>query len=356
MKIIDIKSIENLLNSAGIKAIAKDTIVNCTTTKYIFELQKLTSASAIQKAIASIKFCIHKNVTLSNDQNNDFFTLSLLIDNEERYFPRFMMYSYNLENAKPGSMLFGLDENMKPLIFNIEDTKSLLVAGSSGGGKSVAMNCLIESLALHSKNNVDINLIDLKRCEFSIYKDFKIVKNLCTDYDQAINLLNKINYEIDRIYSIMQAKNIRKATIDDFNINITFIDEYAALSAINQKVVDGLVSRIASIGRAANVYLIIATQIPTNKVISNVIRSNIQSRIGLKTTNAAQSIAILQTRNCCDLLGYGDAYLSIDGISGLIRCQVCNITEDDILSHINPIQDNDEKTKKTKKRRRFLWF
>lgn len=328
--------------------------IGCSSTIYKFKLLKCNyTPNFTLKCIKTLSNFINVNVNVLKDDEAGI--LKIRIVNKERYFPNFFNRCDCLENTEDGSMLFGIDENNEPIIFNIQKTKSLLVAGTSGSGKSVAMNNLICSLALFSDNSkVRINLIDLKRVEFSIFQNFCIVDDYASDYEKAILILNNMLDEIQKRYKIMEQKGIRKATTRDFPILITFIDEYAELSSINQKVVDGLVSRIAQIGRACNVYLVIATQTPTNKVISNLIRSNIQSRIGLRTTNTSQSVAILQTRDCVDLLGAGDSYLSIDGVNGFIRVQICNITEDEILKRTNLVSV--EEAKKYRKKKTFIDF
>ena len=338
-KTYDIKFISQYLNNLGLSNAVNYMSKGATSSTYNFRLfENNYTPSFIKRCIDTLSTYLNtKIIILKNTEQESI--LSILISNKSRFYPKFFDYCGVLKNKPNGTMLFGLDNENNAIYYNIQDTKSLLVAGSSGSGKSVAMNNLIESIALFSdEKKVRINLIDLKKVEFSIYQNFVIVDKFASNFNGAVSILQSMIKEIQKRYSIMEQKGIRKATEDDFPIIITFIDEYAELSSINQKLVDGLVSRIAQIGRACNVYLVIATQTPTNKVISNLIRSNIQSRIGLRTTNIAQSNAILQSRDCVDLLGMGDAYLSIDGVNGLKRVQVFNITEKEILSHVKCIE------------------
>lgn len=313
-------------------------------TIYKFNLLSIYSKRELEKKLDILSNFIKQKIEILD--NKEIGVLEIALRNIERFYPNFMENGEVLKNREDGSMLLGYSMYDKPLVFNIQETKSILIAGSTGGGKSVAMNNLILSLLLYSEN-VKLNLIDLKKVELSIYKDLEKVENYADDFISAIKILKSVIEEIKIRYSIMEEKGIRKSTTNDFPINITFIDEYAELSSVNQKLVDSLVSRIAQIGRACNVYLVIATQTPTNKVISNMIRSNLPSRIGLRTTNVAQSVAIIQTKDCVNLLGKGDSYLQIDGVSDLIHCQICSITEKEIFERI--IKNKETKTTQERK-------
>ena len=351
-KTYDIKFISQYLNNLGLSNTVSYMSKGATSSTYNFRLfENNYTPSFIKRCIDTLSTYLNtKIIILKNTEQESI--LSILISNKSRFYPKFFDYCGVLKNKPNGTMLFGLDNENNAIYYNIKDTKSLLVAGSSGSGKSVAMNNLIESIALFSdEKKVRINLIDLKKVEFSIYQNFVIVDKFASNFNGAISILNSMIKEIQKRYDIMEAKGIRKATEDDFPIIITFIDEYAELSSINQKLVDGLVSRIAQIGRVCNVYLVIATHTPTNKAISN----SIQSRIGLRTTNIAQSNAILQSRDCVDLLGMGDAYLSIDGVNGLKRVQVFNITEKEILSRVKYVEPTLSRVKYIKLKKQSIW-
>lgn len=321
--------IEETLREMDIETRCHQCFPGCTYTTYAMKYLHFTTDSQLKNAIKWLEKKIGKKIEY-NDLGGKERMFTISIPNKQRVF---MSYSNNhsLLNTKPnGEILLGVDYMNKGITANIQDTKSILVGGSSGGGKSVCMNNLICSLLQHS-SNVKICLIDLKKCEFTSYsKSKKLLFPVATSYSDAIYILERLLTEIKNRYNYMQRKGIRKASDKDFPITVCFIDEYAMLTSINQKEVDGLVGQISAVGRACNVYLVIATQTPTSKVISNTIRSNIQSRICLRTMNSAQSISILGTGDGVDLLGYGDAYLLLDGVPGLKRVQVFSITDEDI--------------------------
>lgn len=327
------ESLESFLKNIGFNCQVKDRICSYSFVIYELQLKELYNQKMFKKVIELLKIALGGKQVYINEQTHKPMTIELSIENDTRIFPSMFQYHEALNNKPAGELLIGVDNKNKPITVNITKTKSILVGGSSGGGKSVCMHNLICSILGHSKpSECQIALIDLKKCEFTRYENVSHLKynKIATDFRTAKNLLYTVCSEIDQRYKIMSQNGIRQATTKDFPILIVFIDEYAMLSAIDQETIDGYTSKIASVGRACNVYMVIATQHATNKTLSNVIRSNIQSRIGLRTTNSAQSICIIGTKILTELLGYGDAYISIDGISGLQRCQICSITDEDL--------------------------
>ena len=278
------------------------------------------------------------------------FALSISRENE-RFFPRALNYSPTKCN---GDMFIGIDEDGEPVVKNLKQTKSILIAGSTGGGKSVALSSIIMSLARSSVRTVHMVLIDLKKVEFSLYEDLPhLITPPISDPLKAVEMLENILSEISRRYSQMEQMHRRSMSFEEMNALVVFIDEYAELVTsgnVNKKEVENLVSRIAATGRACNVFLVISTQHPVKEIISNAIKVNLPSKIGLRTANTAQSVTIIGSRDCCDLLGKGDAIISIDGEQPQ-RVQVPYLSDEDIdylFSDIRAAKAN-SKNKKWKK-------
>lgn len=297
---------------------------------YHFDLNNPLDYTKINKMAKCLTALIHKPVKAGASEVASF---CLSIPREERDFPKFKNLHTALAGKKAGEMLFGVDEHGNTITRNITKTKSMLVAGASGGGKSVYLSSLICSLISYSKpQECGLVLIDLKRCEFELFKNAPhLVCPVQFEYDGAHRTLEAVKSEIERRYKDMQANGIRTATVDKYPLLIVFIDEYAELALRGDKnELDKIVSSIAATGRAANVFIVVSTQHAVSTIISNVIKSNLQSRVGLRTTNIAQSSCILNCRDCVDLLGYGDSYVSFDGVAGLLRVQGAYIDENDI--------------------------
>lgn len=249
---------------------------------------------------------------------------------QERIFPRTLDCKMVMES---GNILLGVDEDGESVVRNIKDTRSILVAGSSGSGKSVALGTMIMSLAQSSPKTTNLILIDLKRVEFSLYAD---LPHLYTppiyDAHEAVEMLKAVLSIIRYRYNLMEQLHARKADFETLPALVVFIDEYAELATsgvVKKSELETIISRIAATGRACNVFLVISTQYPISSIISNAIRVNLPTKLGLRTANTAQSINIIGSRKCCDLLGKGDAILAVDGELPQ-RVQMPYLSDDDI--------------------------
>ena len=324
------ESIAESLTALGLPSTFIDKTITCTTIKYHFNLDNITKLPKVKRVAELLSASCHEPIKVLSSQIGHF---CLEFTRKEREFPNFMCLHKHLANKPAGEILFGVDDNGQPITRNIMKTKSIMIAGSSGGGKSVLLSNIICSLACYSKpEELSMTLIDLKRCEFGMYKNLcHLNHEVITDYTSAITMLNTIRQVIDTRYTQMEQMGIRQATTDKFPIICVIIDEYAELASRgNKQELDSTVASIAATGRACNVFLIIATQHAVGSIISNVIKSNMQTKIGLRTTNVAQSICAIGTRDCVDLLGYGDSFIHFDGQAELKRVQVCNLTDNDI--------------------------
>lgn len=222
---------------------------------------------------------------------------------------------------KSGDFKIGWTVDGQPLILNIFETRSILIAGSSGGGKSSLMNCIIDSLH-RSTSNLILDFIDLKQVEFSFYNYFPETQyKVSTTKREAAALLDIVKEEIQKRYAEMENKGLQKATAEDFPLHVIFIDEYATLDAAAGTRINSLVSYITAVGRACNVFMVIATQHPKNNVIDNTIRANCLSKFVLACANVAQSNTICGQKIGVELLGKGDGYAILDGVVKPIRFQ-----------------------------------
>lgn len=324
------ESIAESLTALGLPSAFIDKTITCTTIKYHFNLENITKLPKVKKVAELLSATCHEPIKVLSSQIGHF---CLEFTRKEREFPNFMYWHEHLANKPAGEILFGIDDNGQPITRNIMKTKSIMIAGSSGGGKSVLLSNIICSLACYSKpEELSMTLIDLKRCEFGMYKNLcHLNHDVITDYTSALSMLNNIRQVIDTRYTQMEQIGIRQATTEKFPIICVIIDEYAELASRgNKQELDNIVASIAATGRACSIFLIIATQHAVGSIISNVIKSNMQTKIGLRTTNVAQSICAIGTRDCVDLLGYGDSFIHFDGQKDLKRVQVCNLTENDI--------------------------
>lgn len=253
-------------------------------------------------------------------KNNADFALLFPLPPEEWYTIKYENTPVNTK-SKSGDFIIGWTVDGKPLILNIFETRSILIAGSSGGGKSSLANCIIDSLH-RSTSKLILDFIDLKQVEFSFYNYFPETQfKVSTTKREAADLLENVKEEIQKRYAKMKNRGLQKATAEDFPLHVIFIDEYATLDAAVGTRINSLVSYITAVGRACNVFMVIATQHPKNNVIDNVIRANCLSKFVLACANVAQSNTICGQKIGVELLGKGDGYAILDGVVKPIRFQ-----------------------------------
>jgi S-DNA-T family DNA segregation ATPase FtsK/SpoIIIE len=244
--------------------------------------------------------------------------------------------AYN-DLPSPLSLAFGKDIAGKPVIADLARMPHLLVAGTTGSGKSVALNAMILSLLYKAEpRQVRLILIDPKMLELSVYEGIAhLLAPVVTDIKLAANALNWGVGEMERRYRLMSTLGVRNlatyngrvaearkagrplknpfsATPDDpepleeMPLIVIVIDELADLMIATGKKVEELIARIAQKARAAGIHLVIATQRPSVDVITGLIKANIPSRVAFQVASKVDSRTILDQMGAETLLGQGD--------------------------------------------------
>lgn len=193
----------------------------------------------------------------------------------------------------------------------------LLIAGSTGSGKSVLINTLIYTALYNAPHRVQFILIDPKRVELIDYKELPHTSIYASEPPGiAAALVGAVELMEDR-YRAMQRQRIKKSTESELYI---FIDEFADLMTTQKRQTMPLIIRLAQLGRAANIHLILATQRPTKDIVNGQIKVNMDSRIGLRCPTAQDSRNIINIKGCESLPRYGFGYyLTPNG------CELINI-------------------------------
>ena len=181
----------------------------------------------------------------------------------------------------------------------------LLIAGTTGSGKSVIINGIIHTALYKSPSIYQFILIDPKRVELIEYKDLPHTLLYASEPRAMLDALRAAVALIDNRYKQMQKQ---RAKLYNGSKIIIVIDELADLLTTQKREAKPLLQRIAQIGRASNVMLIGATQRPTNDIVGNSITVNFDARIGLRTRNAQESRNIISTKGCETLPRYGRGY------------------------------------------------
>lgn len=180
----------------------------------------------------------------------------------------------------------------------------ILIAGETGSGKSVMMHTIIITAVLPDKY-ASMVLIDPKMVEFSMYRDNShLWCPVARGTGESLRTLQAVLNEVQRRYAVMERRGIRKTDAQPLYV---FIDELADLMYSSRKETERLIARIAALGRACNVHLIVATQTPRAAVVSGMIKANLGTKIVLATASALDSRVIMDENGAEMLEGKGDA-------------------------------------------------
>ena len=239
------------------------------------------------------------------------------------------------------------------VIGNIAKMPHLLIAGTTGSGKSVCMNSIIISL-LYKAGPEDVKLImvDPKMVELGIYNGIPhLLIPVVTDPKKAAGSLQWAVTEMLRRYKLMSDLGVRD--LESYNSIVCaeeegqklpsvviIIDELADLMMVAAKEVEDSVCRIAQMGRAAGMHLIIATQRPSANVITGLMKANIPSRIAFSVASAMESRIILDTQGAEKLVGKGDMLYAPIGCGKPLRVQGCFVTDSEVEAVASFVKDN----------------
>ena len=225
----------------------------------------------------------------------------------------------------------------------INATPHLLVAGSTGSGKSVCINCIIASILMRAKpDQVKLVLVDPKKVEFSMYNGVPhLLSPVVTDAKKASIALKNIVGEMERRYELLEhTKNKNITSYNKFCEThteyqklpyiVVIIDELADLMLVAAKEVEDSIMRITQMARAAGIHLIVATQRPSTDIITGVVKANIPSRISFAVSSQIDSRTILDMGGAEKLLGKGDMLFLPMGESIPMRVQGAFVSEEEL--------------------------
>lgn len=231
-----------------------------------------------------------------------------------RYYAELSAYDYRLP------LLVGVTTEGAPVVLDLTSLPHLLVAGSTGSGKSVALHALIVSIiSTKSHEETRLILIDPKRLEFAVYADIPhLLFPIVVEAQQAVKILRWAVQEMDRRYGILSSAGVTdiaayRAQGQSLVDIVVIVDEWADLMMSGGRDAEQSLVRLAQMARAAGIHLIIATQRPSVDVITGLIKVNIPARIACKVISKVDSRTILDTAGAEKLLGKGDMLLMLPG-------------------------------------------
>ena len=261
------------------------------------------------------------------------------------------------QNKVNNKLLVALGKNImgKPRFAEIDKTPHLLVAGSTGSGKSVCINCIIASILMRAKpDEVKLVLVDPKKVELSMYNGIPhLLMPVVTDAKKASVALQKMVDEMERRYDELEEKNVRNIAsynewIEKENAVrsdedkmakmpyiVVIVDELADLMVVAGKEVEDSILRITQKARAAGIHLIVATQRPSTDVITGVVKANIPSRLSFAVSSGIDSRTILDMTGAEKLIGKGDMLFLPMGESSPERIQGAYVSDEELENLVN---------------------
>ena len=252
----------------------------------------------------------------------------------------------------------GKDITGNTICADIAKMPHLLIAGTTGSGKSVCLNAMIVSILYNSNpDEVKLLMIDPKQVEFTVYNGIPhLLVPVVSDPRKAAGALGWAVTEMLQRYKMFSENAVRdikgynklaatSETLTPMPHIVIFIDELSDLMMAAPNEVEDSICRLAQMARAAGMHLVIATQRPSVNVITGIIKANIPSRIALSVSSQVDSRTIIDTAGAEKLLGYGDMLFSPVGVSKPIRVQGCFLSDEEVESVVKFIKTQGEEKK-----------
>jgi S-DNA-T family DNA segregation ATPase FtsK/SpoIIIE len=258
-------------------------------------------------------------------------------------------------SSSPLTFIVGRDVSGNPVFTDLTKTPHLLVAGSTGSGKTMLLNSLVLSfLYRNSPKILKLVLIDPKRVEFPIYQDIPhLFAPVISESEKVVKVLDWLVFEMERRFEILAREKVRD--IGSFNLKILerketplpyivlIIDELADIMAAKSREVENRIVRLAQLARAVGIHLVLATQRPSVEVLTGLIKANITSRIAFQVASQFDSRTILDTAGAERLLGRGDMLFISPESPKPKRIQGAFVSEKEVRKIVNWFREKELK-------------
>ena len=345
--------LEDTIQSFGISATISDVTRGPTVTRYDFELEQGIKLSKITNLSDDIALALGVSSVRIAPIPNRISTVGIEVPNRQNsaVYLRDIIDTPKFRNAKSTlTVALGKDIGGEGILGNISKLPHLLIAGTTGSGKSVCMNSLIISLLYKSRpEELKLIMIDPKMVELGIYNGIpQLYIPVVTDPKKAAGALQWAVVEMLKRYRLFSEQGVRdldsynehkKASGEDILPRVVIvIDELADLMMAASKDVEESICRVAQMGRAAGMHLIIATQRPSADVITGLMKANIPSRIAFAVSSGLESRIILDQQGAEKLVGNGDMLFSPIGTRKPVRIQGAFVSDEEREEVINFIK------------------
>ncbi len=350
-KNIDI--LEEVLNEFGVVGKVVAVTVGPACTQYELAIKAGTKLSRLTSINKEISLALAKKDVRIQAPIPGKNTCGIEIANDEptTVYIKEVMDSF-INKDKDKKLLIALGKDIKGEIktYPINKAPHMLVAGATGSGKSVCINCILASILMRTKpDEVKLILVDPKKVELSMYNGVPhLLCPVVTDPKKASAALQKVVGEMEHRYDVFEESKVKNIDtynemVDEKNKNLSsedkiprmpyivvIVDELADLMMVASKEVEDSIMRITQMARAAGIHLIIATQRPSTDVITGVIKANIPTRVAFAVSSGIDSRTILDMQGAEKLLGRGDMLFLPQGENAPTRIQGAWISEPEI--------------------------
>ena len=353
-------ALENALENFGVPAKVQNVVIGPTVTRYEIEMPEGISVKRILSLDADIAYALSANGQIRIEApipgrsivgievpNNKVAKVSIKDVLQSKEFTL---------SPSPLTFALGKDITGNVRICNLQKMPHLLVAGTTGSGKSVCLNTIITSILYKaSPDEVKFIMIDPKQVELSMYEGLPhmVVPRVITDPTKAVNALQWAVDEMERRFKLISEERVRNIgeynKIDKVLQNkvrkmpyiVIIFDEFADFMAVAKNEIEDKIRRLAGKARAAGIHLILATQRPSTDVVTGTLKANLPARIAFKVAGRVDSEVILGMTGAEKLLGYGDMlYKPADAEPA--RLQGCFIDTPETKDIVNFITANNE--------------
>lgn len=353
-------ALENALENFGVPAKVQNVVIGPTVTRYEIEMPEGISVKRVLSLDADIAYALSakgririeapipgRSVVGIEVPNSKVAKVSIkdILQSKE-----FML------SPSPLTFALGKDITGSVKVCNLQKMPHLLVAGTTGSGKSVCLNSIITSILYKSSpDEVKFIMIDPKQVELSMYEGIPhmIIPRVITDPTKAVNALTWAVDEMERRFKLISEERVRN--IDEYNKTqkvlenkvkkmpyiVIIFDEFADFMSVAKNEIEDKIRRLAQKSRAAGIHLILATQRPSTDVVTGTLKSNLPARIAFKVAGRVDSEVIMNETGAEKLLGYGDMlYKPLDGSP--VRIQGCFIDTPETKEIVSFITANNE--------------
>ena len=354
-------ALENALENFGVPAKVQNVVIGPTVTRYEIEMPEGISVKRILSLDADIAYALSANGQIRIEApipGRSIVGIEVPNSKVAKVSIKDVLQSKEFSlSPSPLTFALGKDITGNVKVCNLQKMPHLLVAGTTGSGKSVCLNSIIISILYKaSPDEVKFIMIDPKQVELSMYEGLPhmVVPRVITDPTKAVNALSWAVDEMERRFKLISEEKVRN--IGEYNkldkvlqnkvkkmpYLVIIFDEFADFMAVAKNEIEDKIRRIAQKARAAGIHLILATQRPSTDVVTGTLKGNLPARIAFKVASRVDSEVILGSTGAEKLLGYGDMlYKPSDAEPARLQgCFIDTPETKDIVDFI--IQNNEE--------------